>query len=371
MHLARARSFTTILFLCIISLLIPAGCLNIPSVNQFGQIALALSPKGIYWWAQPGSNDVYVTDADGSFLRRITSTNQRHTFVSWSPSGKKLAYVEYKSKEDRHSLKTFNTSDNIEKRLVETKQGIWWPQLSPDGKTIIYGLDFGEASRLSQVNVNDGSVVPLNEDISVPLFSWSRDGKSIYAVKSITSDSYDFPHAPTFGHLQRFDRDFGNETKLALGLFNSNDRLAFSPDGSDLIFASYLLPMTLPLSSKSPPGVLIRLHLPTNTSTTLIKEKWAVGSPSISPDGTRVLYVSQSGGPGDHSIVLIPVGGGTPKVIDSGREFFFPFWISANKIGYIEDIGGEMSASKGRIWIYSLIDKTKLDLTERLKSYFK
>src|SRR3712207_1991470 len=62
-------------------------------VSEEGQIAFTHAPKA-NWANLPSSDaDVYVIDVDGSGQRRLTDSPGLDGFPTWSPDGKRIAFV--------------------------------------------------------------------------------------------------------------------------------------------------------------------------------------------------------------------------------------------------------------------------------------
>lgn len=91
----------------------------------------------------------------------------------------------------------------------------------------------------------------------------------------------------------------------------------FSPNGQDLLMV---------LSKDGNPEVYVK-NLPSGRLTRLTNTPHAgEASPTWSPDGTQVAYVSDLAGPGSPQIYVMGLSGGSRRVTSRGRENVSPNW---------------------------------------------
>ena len=151
------------------------------------------------------TDEIYVMDADGSNLQRITNNLIEDENPAWSPDGERIVFS---SAREGHFIDgDGNTTDEIyvmdadggnQQRLTENRNNDWDPVWSPDGKRIafmadrkgdfekfdIYVMDAdgGNQQKLTNHRAWDGSPSwsPNGERI---VFNSNRDGKSeIYVM---------------------------------------------------------------------------------------------------------------------------------------------------------------------------------------------
>jgi TolB protein len=106
-----------------------------PAVSPDGRrIAMILS-KG-------GSPDVYVASADGSNLRRLTSTKEDESSPCWSPDGRRICFASRAG--GWAQLYTVSADGGPMTRLTTTEASrTTEPDWSPDGKTIVFTAQMG------------------------------------------------------------------------------------------------------------------------------------------------------------------------------------------------------------------------------------
>jgi dipeptidyl aminopeptidase/acylaminoacyl peptidase len=84
-----------------------------------------------------GGGDVFVVDADGSNVLRLTETMQEEGSPAWSPDGKRIVFVR------DADVWVMNADGTDPIRLVESGEGYArWPAWSPDGRQIAFVRPF-------------------------------------------------------------------------------------------------------------------------------------------------------------------------------------------------------------------------------------
>lgn len=161
--------------------------LNIsPVVSPDGKWVAFFSSRGIF------SVDLYIADAKtGEVERRIaTAGNGPHSdalrFINsagtWSPDGKRFAYVLFAEGDDQLSITSIDGGDEADLRVAGVG-AISNPSWSPDGKTIAFSGSAGGISDLYLVDVATSGVRRLTNDKHTDLQpTWSPDGRTIAFV---------------------------------------------------------------------------------------------------------------------------------------------------------------------------------------------
>ena len=258
--------------------------------------------------------EIYVMDADGKNQRRLTNNRHEDWSPSWSPDGKRIVFFSNRDGHVMGGIPTFEIyvmdadGGNLQ-RLTNNPDGDWNPSWSPDGKRIVFSsrrdghvmggiptseiyvmdADGGNLQRLT--NNPDGDWNP----------SWSPDGKRI--VFSSRRDGHFIGKAGITEEIYVMDADGGNEQRLTEN--RKNDLLpSWSPDGKRIAFASdgkgnfenfeiYVM--------DADGGNLQRL---TNNP----DDDW---SPSWSPDGERIAFRSKRDG--NAEIYVMDADGGNQQ----------------------------------------------------------
>ena len=115
-----------------------------------------------------GSFDLYVMDADGSNLRRLTIDSANEGDPAWTPDGKQIVYTTTRGTATQIALIPAEGGES--RQLTTTSGGNHSPTIAPDGRTIAFmsardgnpeiyamGLDGGGQRRLTKTSTRESS----------------------------------------------------------------------------------------------------------------------------------------------------------------------------------------------------------------------
>lgn len=131
-----------------------------------------------------GSDEVYLTNYEGTFLRRLTFNSQKEFSPIYSPVINSVAYF---SKGNDYTAIILFDLDTGEKRLVGiTHNKPDFFKFSPEGKFLAFIENYSQAglSELFIIRLKDGKLERVA--INVQDFTWSDDNTIIYTEKSST-----------------------------------------------------------------------------------------------------------------------------------------------------------------------------------------
>ena len=213
-----------------------------------GVVALFLTPLVVAVDAQAriafssnrdGNSEIYVMDTDGGNQRKLTNNRHGDWSPSWSPDGKRIAFV---SNRDGHVIDGIPTSDiyvmdadgGNQQNLTNNPPGSdWFPSWSPDGKHIAFVSDRDGPfnPEIYVMDADGGNQQRLTENRVHDWFpSWSPDGKRIAFSSDRKGDIVNF-------EIYVMDADGQNEQRL------TENRVhdwfpSWSPDGKRIAFTS-------------------------------------------------------------------------------------------------------------------------------------
>ena len=252
--------------------------------------------------------DIAKREEPADFARRLTDHTKDNSFYNTSPSispqGDKIAFIS--DRNDYFDVYVMSAIDGqIQDKVIKGQRtkdfeelhlltpGITW---SPDGKRIGLAVKAGERDAIVLIDVNSGDEEKIEFDLD-GIFSvdWSPDGKKLafVGVKAPQSDIY------------VYDLESKQLTNVTNDIFSDSDPV-FSPDGKTIYFSSDRRDFTSP--AKIPPGLkmhqidfkqldLYAIDLGTRVMRRITDfPNSDETSPVVSPDGKKLLYISDRNG---------------------------------------------------------------------------
>lgn len=243
-----------------------------------------------------------VADADGFSPQTIATSTEPLMSPSWSPDGRRVAYVSFERKSAAIFIQTLATGQRVKVAEFPGINGA--PAWSPDGSRLALTLSKDGSPDIYVLNLNSSGLLRLTRNSAIDTEpTWSPDGSTIV----FTSDRGGKPQ------LYRVSSNGGGEKRLTFsGSYNA--RASFSPDGRNIAMVhgngnDYRIAV-MDVASGS---INVLTSGPTDES------------PSFAPNGDMVLYASQRGSGGYLAAVSVD-GKMQQKLVFDSNAVREPAW---------------------------------------------
>jgi TolB protein len=242
--------------------------------------------------------DVYVVNADGTGLRRLTTNPGDDFDPSWSPDRTRIAFRSERSGEPEIWVMT---ADGTEQRRLTAGFSPAWspdgtliafsgPAVNPDGSHGILSVIRPDGTRLRALPHTEGGEYP----------SWSPDGTRIAFNSNVTGE-----------HVMFVIQADGSKVVDLSGV-GEGWQVDWAPDGRSILFASG--------RDQADPGYAdIYVMRPDGSGVRRLTDQRAY-TPAWSPDGEHVVYSA----PG--LFIMNPDGSGVTPLSTNVGETSLPDW---------------------------------------------
>jgi TolB protein len=262
-----------------------------------------------------GNDEIYLVNADGTGLRRLTTLPAADLQATWAPDGSKLAFTS-----NRGGHYSIYVMDANGENVIDLSQGSddFLPAWSPDGSKIAFVRNEGRIETGWEIFIMDadgGNQVNLtkNPDLAAAP-EWSPDG-----TRLLFESDRDFDVNPEELGFEIFAMKADGTGIVNLTNNDANDEFpSWSPDGRRIAFQTDRVG-NLEIFLMDPSGA---------NSVNLTKHPARDLGAAWSPDGARIAFSSDRyRGPGrEDLLVMAPDGTGVIRLTAGDGSARFAAW---------------------------------------------
>ena len=225
--------------------------------------------------------EIYVINADGSDMKRLTKTAKSESNLQWIENGERIAFIRSEKESGKPQVFSIKPDGSGEKCHSKIENGVECFKISPDGKKIVYASPIDAFNKdpelfkdlpettgrvvddlmykhwdewVTQIphpfvadfgaEIENGKDIMEGEPFECPMrpfggaesFAWSPDGKTlVYVSRKLKGQDYAFS---TDSNLYLYDLESGKTECLTEGMPGYDTDPAFSPDGNSLAWLS-------------------------------------------------------------------------------------------------------------------------------------
>jgi TolB protein len=261
-----------------------------------------------------GQKQVFSCGLDGTELRQLTRLPTLNLLPTWDRTGEHVLFTSFASgNADLVQLRLVDGAISPLSRAAGLNTGA---AVSPDGKQIALTLSKDGNTEIYVMDRDGGNLRRLTnswgQDVSP---SWSPDGKRIAFVSSRSGNP----------HLYVMNVDGSRVRRLTFaGTYNQEPDWSPRADGQ-IVFTARDEAMQFDL---------FLVHPETSLISRLTQDEGRNESPSHSPDGHHIVFVSTRGGAPRRALWVMDVDGAAPRMLhlEGGNDAEAPTW--GPRLGY-------------------------------------
>ena len=246
-------------------------------------------------YVEQRSNSQYQlirADMDGARPQILVKSSQPILSPSWSPDGRKVAYVSFETGRPAIFIQDLQTAQREQVTNYTGLNGA--PAWSPDGKKLALVLSKDGNPEIYTLDLATRALTRITKHFSIDTEpTWTADGAGIIFTSNRGGKPQIYLASATEGYPQRltFEGDY-------------NARAQLTPDGKNIVM----------VHRREGVFHIATQNLETGTVKVLTTETSLDESPTIAPNGATLIYATKAGGKG----ILASVS------LDAGTRFALP-----------------------------------------------
>ena len=293
--------------------------------------ATPATPSGriVFHSSRDGNYEIYVMNADGSDITRLTHNSVRDYGPSLSPDGRRIAFQSWR--DDNEDIYVMNADGSDVTRLTENEAADYGPIWSPDGRRIAFTSDRDGNGEIYVMNADGSGQTRLTDNPAADYApSWSPDGQRI-AFGSYR-DGED---------IYVMNADGSGQTRLTDGPM-PNGTPSWSPDGRRIAFESWrdwnweIYVMNADGSGQT----RLTDNPATDYAPIWLPDGRRIAFMSIVRDSNKDIYVMNADGSGQTRLTDNPATDGAPIWLPDGRLIAFESYRDENRDIYVMNADG-------------------------------
>jgi len=291
--------------------------------TQLVRFAEAAEDEGniVFTSDRGGGWDLYVMDADGANMRRLTYGADGWE-PCWSPDGKNIAFTSSLQGEPPYEIYVVDSDGANVKRLTNTidVSKIGWgsssPSWSPDGNRIVFCSTRTSPTRIFMMDAdgtNPEVLIDVPDGWHFLRSSWSSDGKIAFSNN---------PGGDDYG-IWAIGAD-GSNRRLLIDMPGHDVQSSWHPDGKSLVFTN----LGSIWQGEVTGGENLQIYIvdADGQNARKLVDGWC---PSWSPDGRRIVFCSQRDGDWGEIYAIDADGKNLERLTNNPAFDSYPHWWGA------------------------------------------
>ena len=263
-----------------------------------------------------GNYEIYVMQADGSGVTRLTDHDADDLDPAWSPDGRRLAFMS--GRDGNQEIYVMQADGSGVTRLTDNVRRDSHPAWSPDGRRIAFYSNRHGDWDIYVMNADGSEVTRLtyDRDAGESRPAWSPDGRRIAFQAKVNVICFLFMCSDAGWEIFVMNADGSEVTRLTTN--RTNDvQSAWSPDGQRIAFSSNR-------DGENSFSVHV-MNADGSEVTRLTTNRRDDDHPAWSPDGQRLAFMSRRDGNWE-IYVMQADGSGVTRLTDNDARDGAPAW---------------------------------------------